>query len=93
MANLTSENTSRANGATDEFKSKVQNSDRQLEHAVRQSGEKIGAMASSLVDSTSSYIKSGREYVSENPAKGVAAAAVAGLVVGSLLTWAMRRRD
>ncbi len=37
-------------------------------------------------------IETSRDYIEENPGKSVAIAAAAGLVVGSLLTLALRRR-
>jgi ElaB/YqjD/DUF883 family membrane-anchored ribosome-binding protein len=53
---------------------------------------KMGSMASNFVHSTSEYVKSGREYVVENPAKGVALAAAAGAVVASILMLTMKRK-
>lgn len=55
-------------------------------------GKKIGAMASDFTNKTSDYVKTSRDYVKENPATGVAIAAAAGVVAGSLLTMALRRR-
>ena len=52
-------------------------------------GNKMNRMASTA----SEYAKNGREYVSDNPVKGVAFAAVTGAVVGSILTMAMRKRN
>jgi ElaB/YqjD/DUF883 family membrane-anchored ribosome-binding protein len=56
-------------------------------------GKKIGEMTSNFAHSSSEYVKSGRDFVVHNPAKGVAIAAATGAVVGSLITLAMRRRD
>ncbi len=63
-----------------------------LEKFSRDSGRKLGNAAAGFAQSTTEYVKSGREYVSENPVSGVAIAAAAGAVVGSILTLSMRRR-
>lgn len=55
-------------------------------------GKKIGAMASDFTNKTSDYVKTSRDYVKENPTAGVAIAAAAGVVAGSLLTMALRSR-
>lgn len=91
MAMSPSEITSKANGQAREFKNKVANQDDHLEQLTHSAGEKIGAMASDIAASTSEYARTSREYVRENPAKVVAAAAIAGVFVGSLLTMAMRK--
>jgi ElaB/YqjD/DUF883 family membrane-anchored ribosome-binding protein len=54
-------------------------------------GQKIGKVASDIATAATSRIQLGRDYIVENPAKGVAIAAATGVVVGSLLTMAMRR--
>ncbi len=63
-----------------------------LEKLSRDSGKRLGNVAAGFAHSTTEYVKSGREYVSENPVSGVAIAAAAGAVVGSILTMSMRRR-
>ena len=93
MANITTEPTSKPNGATQDFKNRALGAENHLEKFAQEAGQKIGTAASGLATSASEYVKTSREYVKENPAKGVAIAAAAGAVVGSLLTWAMRRRD
>lgn len=55
-------------------------------------GKRIGAIAADITHKTSEYARAGQEYVKENPTTGVAIAAAAGLVAGSLLTMALRRR-
>ena len=50
-------------------------------------------MASTFASTTSSYLKNSREYVKANPNKSVAIAAVAGIVTGSLISMAMRKRQ
>ncbi|MDZ4661687.1 MAG: hypothetical protein SGJ18_08710 [Pseudomonadota bacterium] len=92
MGNGISENLSKANGAAHELKGKVQNVENHLEEMSRDAGKKIGALASDLTDSAAEYVKAGRMYVNENPAKSVVIAAAAGLIAGSLATLVMRRR-
>ena len=68
------------------------NTDKFLERTAHDVGARVGEFSSNFVDKTSGYVKNGREYVTENPIKGVAIAAVAGAMVGSLFTLSMRRR-
>lgn len=92
MATTPNEYLNKANGAVADTKNKFQAGLGQVEKMSHEAGEKIGSMASSFVGSTSEYLKSGEEYVKENPAKGVVIAAVTGVAVGSLLTMAFRRK-
>ena len=71
---------------------KVFSPENQLEKTAQNAGRKIGAITSDIAHSTSQYVKNGREYVAENPVKGIALAAMAGAMVGSLITISMRRR-
>ncbi len=64
-----------------------------LEAFAHQAGERAGALATDIAHTASEYTKNSRAYVKENPAKGVAIAAFAGMLTGSLLTMAMRRRS
>lgn len=63
-----------------------------LEQMSSDAGRKMGALTSNFANSSSEYVKKGRGYVRDNPATGVAIAAVTGAVVGSLVTMAMKRR-
>lgn len=63
-----------------------------MERFSHDAGRKIGEMASDFTHKTSEYAKAGREYVKEHPTTGVAIAAAAGLVAGSLLTMALQSR-
>ena len=92
MANYTPEVAGKDSGPASEFKKKVLNSDHQIEKFAQSAGERVGEMASNLANSTADTMRSSREYVAENPVKGVAIAAAAGLVAGSLLTLAIRSR-
>lgn len=60
--------------------------------SLQDKAQSLGDMASTFASTTSSYLKNGKEYVKENPNKSVAIAAVAGIVTGSLLSMAMRKK-
>lgn len=92
MTSLISDSSSKANDSSSDFRNKFQNSGQEFEKMTKSAGERVGAMASDLATSTADSLKSSRDYVKENPLKGVAIAASAGLVAGSLLTMAMRSR-
>ncbi len=92
MANLTNETINKANGAASEFNNKIHGNEKQLDKVVQNVGEKMGEMASSFVHSTSDSLKTSRDFVKENPLKGVAIAAAVGAVTGSLITILMRSR-
>jgi len=93
MSNMSNGNTSRANGETSELKAKALITEKQLEKLAQDTGERLGEITSDIVNSTSQRFQMGRDYVSENPVKGVVMAATAGLVVGGIATWVMRRRS
>lgn len=94
MANQTTDVSNKANGATSEFKNRIVNGEHQLEKFAQGAGERAGAMASDFANTAADSMKSSRDYVKENPIRGVAIAAAAGLVTGSLLTMIARsRRD
>lgn len=62
-----------------------------VEDATYHAGKRIGQMATDLSNTTSEYVRNGRAYVKVNPLKGVGIAATAGLVLGSIMTMALRR--
>ncbi len=93
MENSKTDILSKSNGAAHDFKNKIQNTEKSLEKMSMEAGEKAGAMVSTFAHSTADYVETGRDYVKENPVKGVAIAAAAGLVVGSLMTLALRKRQ
>ena len=71
------------------------NYEKSLHDTAQTLGDKaqsLGAMASTFANATSTYLKTGKEYVKQNPNKAVAIAAAAGIVTGSLLSMAMRRK-
>ena len=51
----------------------------------------VGSLVGDMSAKSSSYIKSTREYVEENPIQSVALAAAAGIALGSIITMASRR--
>ncbi len=90
MQNTNSDIKKNANGLIPELVNKVQDSKNQLGKMVYDTGEKIGTGASDLAHIAMDGVKSSREYVEENPYKGVLYAAGAGLVVGMLITYFMK---
>ncbi|MBL7543307.1 MAG: hypothetical protein JNL11_05795 [Bdellovibrionaceae bacterium] len=92
MANLTTDAFNKVDKVAHNLKDKAAGAEDQLTQMTYDAGKKVGAIASDFSSAAMDYAKNGREYVKENPGKGVAMAAVAGLVTGSLLTLAMRRR-
>jgi len=93
MSTQTNETTSKPNSASSStgFLNKINTSGNQLEKVAHSAGEKIGSMASEFSNSTASSLKASREYIQDNPVKGVVIAASAGAVVGSLMTLLMRK--
>jgi|GEM_PF-1728268 len=92
MANLNNEFSNKINGMATESKNKIFNDGNQLRHLAKSAGERVGMIVSDFKKGTTKTMNSGREYVKENPIKGVAIAAATGLLAGSLLTVAMRSR-
>lgn len=91
MANLSVDIQPKSNVASD-YKSKFSNIEDKVENYVHDSGKKIGVMASDFSSLASDHVRSSRAYVRENPATGVAIAAAAGMIAGSLLMMTMRSR-
>lgn len=89
--------TNKLNGMSKDLSSDVKDvahrAGSQLEKFSQDAGSKVGEYAANIQNRSSDYIKRGREYVETNPARSVAYAAAAGLVVGGLISMAMRRRD
>ncbi len=84
---------SKANGIAHDLEAKIKNGEQKIEKLSAEAGEKVGVVAADLANSTAQYVQSSREYVQENPIKGIAIAAAAGLVAGSLLTMALRKKQ
>lgn len=98
MANLsTNEAINKANGAAKDLtaaaKDVYNTSSHSLEKMSQDLGERAGSTVARFSESANEYYQTGREYVKENPVKGIAIAAAAGIVVGSLLSMSMRRRQ
>ncbi len=91
MANLNTDTKKLANGLASDFSHKIENSNNQLEKMAYDSGEKIGAAASNFATIAMDSVASSRDYVKENPYKGVAIAMATGMVVGSFLSSYRRR--
>lgn len=79
-------------GLASDFKNSVANVEGQLKQMSHDVGEKMGDLASSVSHTASTYAKEGREYVRDNPGKGLMMAAATGAAVGSLLTLALLRK-
>jgi ElaB/YqjD/DUF883 family membrane-anchored ribosome-binding protein len=93
LNNMTNGALSQAHEAAQDFKNKVLPTENSLGKMSHDMGERLGTMASNVSDSASEYVQTGRQYVKENPAKGLAIAMAAGVVAGSLVTLALRRRS
>lgn len=92
MANANTDTTNKTTGANSEYKNRVLNGEHPIEKMAQNAGERVGAAATDFAKTAADSMKSSREYVIDNPVKGVAYAAAAGLVAGSLLTMVLRRR-
>lgn len=75
-----------------DFSSRIQGMDSVLDASPRSLGNQLGTLANNFTGSATAAVKSGRRYIEENPARSVAIAAACGVVAGSLLTIASRRR-
>lgn len=92
----TSETSKRVNGAlstgASEFKGAADTAMSSLEKVSNDIGRQAGEMVSRFGEKSQDYYKVSEDYVKSNPAKGVAIAAGAGLLVGGLLAVALRRK-
>ena len=87
---MTTENMNKLNG-TDRM-TNLDSSENQISQLAHDTGKKIGTMAAEFTNSANKQFEVGKEYVEENPLKGIAIAAATGLVLGSLITLAFRRK-
>lgn len=92
MATHISENLNQTEPSNFDVKNKSIPQEGHLEKLSHDAGKKMGAMTSDFTNKASDYVKTGRDYVKEHPTTGVAIAAAAGLVAGSLLTIALKRK-
>lgn len=84
-----------ANPAQDfkkEIKGGVRDANQALETISHDVGARTGELVSKVSGSMTDYYATSRDFVKSNPVKGVAVAAAAGIVVGSILTLAMRSK-
>ncbi len=76
----------------EQLKEHRENSNRSAVDKITQdAGESLGHLAKSIVNTAGDYTRQGRRYVAQNPAKGIAIAAAAGVLLGSVFTLAMRK--
>lgn len=96
MQPTVSDTSKKINGAlkdgASEFKGAANDALSSLEKVSNDFGRQAGEVASRISEKSQDYYKASEDYVKTNPVKGVAIAAGAGLVVGSLLTMALRNR-
>lgn len=92
MAIPTKDSSIKPNGASTMYSSEPQDLAHNLEKLTVQTGEKVGQFASDVAQRSSDYAKASRDYVKENPTKGVAFAALAGVFVGFILSMILRPR-
>ena len=64
-----------------------------IEKYAQEFGAKTGQMAHNLTNTASHYVQSSRDYVQQHPVRSVGMAAAVGLITGSLLTMAARRKE
>ena len=81
------------NSTGSDFKGAANNAMSSLEKVSNDFGRQAGEMVSSISDKGQDYYKTSEDYVKSNPVKGVAIAAGAGLLLGSLLAVALRRKQ
>lgn len=95
MANVTTSSTSTptSNSLSKAMKDASRAGGNPLEQVSRDIGERAGEAVSHLTDSVQQYYQDGREFVKQNPVKGVAIAAAAGIVTGGLISMALRRNS
>ncbi len=74
-------------------KKKFYEAGEKLEDISKNIGEHTGKMVQQMSGKANEYYRYGRQYVQDNPVKGIAAAAATGAVVGSLLTFVLRSKN
>jgi ElaB/YqjD/DUF883 family membrane-anchored ribosome-binding protein len=91
VATLNSDTLDKANKSMTDLQTRAQVAEKSLDRVSRDIGERIGALASDVTNSATGYVKTSSDYVRDNPVKGVAIAAAAGVVAGSIFTMMLRR--
>jgi ElaB/YqjD/DUF883 family membrane-anchored ribosome-binding protein len=93
MANVTNESfKNKTDGFSNELNTKAPMDESALESVAHTAGRRLGAMASDFATGANNYARSGRDYVKANPVKGIALAAAAGALAGSLFSLTLRKR-
>jgi hypothetical protein len=85
----TNELNEKSNPASNSFRGKLMNGDpspSKISHGMVDKLGALGEMTGQIADKTTAYVKTGRHYIQENPIKGAALAAAAGIVAGGLIT-------
>jgi ElaB/YqjD/DUF883 family membrane-anchored ribosome-binding protein len=63
-----------------------------IENVSENFGKRAGELVSQVSGSVSDYYDTSRRFVQQNPTKGIAAAVATGVVIGSLLTLALKSK-
>ena len=66
-------------------------SEDEIKDAIHDIGKKVGGKASDATESAIGHYQSSRMYVRKHPVTGVFAATAVGMVLGSILTAALRK--
>lgn len=93
MANMTPEISNKTSVHSNDPNRSSGNGEVHLDRLARNAGQQAGAMVSDFANTTSDTLKSGRDYVRDNPAKGAVIAAATGFIAGTLMTMALRNRS
>lgn len=67
-------------------------SEQTLERISHNTGKTIGSLSSNLRRTSNQYQRKGKAYIDENPNKSLAISALAGAVLGSIVTLVARRQ-
>lgn len=92
MENMTNDISSKGTSSTSETKNKRLNGEHPLGSMVHSASEKVSSATSEISNKAQTYMKSGRDYIKENPIFSVTVATVSGLIVGRIYKMIMRRR-
>lgn len=72
---------------------KLHHIENQIERITFETGEKIGSLASAVTNTTLDYKENAENFIEKNPVKALAIAAGAGLVVGCLISYLLRKKN
>jgi len=86
MANLSESMNAKGSSTSRNVSDKVQNFGMAVEDASHKLGTRLGAVAGDVAEKTTDYIDTTRTYVKGHPIQSIAAAAAAGIIVGSLFS-------